>query len=202
MTTTMDEHAPETTRQGVRVLLRVMLLIGDHPSALGDAEIACDTPAVRAWLAQAPLASRPVTAASLPPALLSTELSQRLATLCGRLGVAEPMYDQLGEQEAALLLARLQAEEEELLQTAEHARAPQSPERSAPLIEKALIRQIKERWRARFRPQGTVDDLRRSWEHFKQRVCDQAVSDRAMHANQYEQLLAALAEPAAEGKQN
>lgn len=201
MTTTMNERAPETTGQGVRVLLRVMLLIGDHPYALGDAEIACDTPAVRAWLAQAPLTSQPVTAASLPPALLSMELRQRLATLCGRLGVAEPLYDQLGAQEAAALLARLQAEEEELLQTAEQARTPQPPERLAPPIEKALTRQLKERWRARFRPQGTVDDLLHDWERFKQRVCGTAVSDRTMHAKQYEQLLAALASPAAERKQ-
>jgi len=202
MTTLLNEHASETPGQGVRVILRVMLLVGDHPITLGDAEIPCDTPSVRTWLAQAPLASRPVTAVSLLPALLSFELCQRLATLCRRLGVTEPLYDQLGEQEAATLLAQLQAEEEELLQTAAHAPTAHDPEQAEPPIEKALIRQLKERWRARFRPQGSVDDLRCSWEDYKQRVCGEAVSDRTMHARQYEQLLAALIEPdAAERRQ-
>lgn len=198
MTTMMNEHAPQTPRQGVRVFLRVMLLVGDYHIALGDAEIACDTPAVRAWLAQAPLMPLPESAASLSPAFLSAELRQRLATLCGRLGVAEPAYDQLGEQEAGAFLARLQAEEEELLQTAAHARTPPSSEHSASSIEKGLIRQLKERWRARFRPQGSVDDLLSDWEHFKQRTCGEAVSDRTMRADQYEKLLAAFVSPATE----
>ena len=196
MTTLLNEQTSETPGQGVRVLLRVMLLVGDHSLTLGDTEIACDTPAVRTWLAQAPLASQPMTATSLPPAPLSFELRQRLATLCRRLGVAEPLYDQLGAYEAATLLARLQAEDEELLQTVTPAQT--APEQAEPLIEKALIRQLKERWRARYQPLGSVEDMQRDWARFKQHVCGEPVSDRAMQAHQYEQLLAALASPAAE----
>lgn len=198
MTTTLNHHTPQATGQGVRVLLRVMLLVGDQPYALGDAEIASDTPAVRAWLAQAPFTSSLETVASLPSPLVTPERRQRLAILCRRLGVAEPLYDQLGGQEATALLARLEAEEEELWQTVAQARATSPAERAILPIDKALIRQLKERWRARYQPQGSVDDMQRDWARFKQHVCGESVPDRAMHAHQYEQLLAALASPAAE----
>lgn len=198
MTTTMEQ-------QGIRVLLRVMLLIGDHHYALGDAEIACETSALRQYLStpdpQVSADATQRTSYAQPPIPLPLKLRERIADLCQRLGVTEPFYDQLSEQEATPLLERLQAEEDELMQVAEKALTPCPPSATTPLIEKALIRQLKQRWRTRFRPAGEVDAVRGLWEAFKTRVCGEAVPDQAMRAGQYEQLLAALADPGTKRKE-
>ena len=201
MTTMVDQ-------QGVRVLLRVMLLIGDQRYPLGDTEIVCETSDLYehfsdlgTHLTQARADTTRWTAGPPTPTPLPSNLREHIAALCQRLGVAEPVYDQISEQEAVRLLTRLQAEEDELLHTAEEAQAPHlSSAAVVPMIEKALIRQLKERWRARFRPGGEVDTVVALWEAFKTRVCGEAVSDRAMRPGQYEQLLAALVHPGTERK--
>ena len=205
MNTTFDKHPSGQSMHGVRVILRVLLFVGEHSYTLGDAEIVCETPTVceqlstvSAALAQANADATRRTSGSLPSALLTIQQRQRIATLCQRLGVAEPVYDQLSEQDAAHILTRLQAEEDELLQTAEEAHPPRFPSAEPPLIEKALIRQLKQRWRTHFRPQGELATVVALWETFKTRVCGEPVADHAMRASQYEQLLAALAHPRAE----
>jgi hypothetical protein len=182
--TTTREDAPPTATQGARMRVRVMLLVGEQPYVLGETDIASGTPELCTWLAQEFVPPSPVP--------LAAELRERLATLCARLGVADPAYDQLGANEALVLLARLEAEEEELLYTALHTPTRQPEAWEATIIDKALIRRLKERWRTRFCPHGRVDALRAEWEQFKQRVCGQPVSDRAMRPSQYERLLAAL----------
>lgn len=186
MTTVLPEHS--TTRLVVRVLLQ----IGEETYTLGDAELGSAFPAIRALLA--PTGSiPPETVLPAPSSLLSPILHERLAGLCARLGEKEPDYSHLEEHEAAALLARLQAAEEDLLQTAERARAHLSSAPETFPVEPALIRQLKQRWRTRYQPHGSVEDLQRAWGDFKQQICGEAVADRAIHAQQYERLLAALA---------
>ena len=173
MTTTAPDH------QQARLVVRVLLQVGGATYELGDAEMAYALPAMRDLLATA---ASPETASPL----VSSALRERIATLCSRLGVPFPPLDQLDPIAAETLLARLQTEEEDLLRTVEEAPPP---------IDKGLVRQLKERWRARTGAQGSVDELRGAWERFKQRVCAETVADRAMRADQYEKLLAALASP-------
>jgi hypothetical protein len=102
-----------------------------------------------------------------------------------------------------MLIAELQAEEADLLRTAEEARAASTAEHdtSTPdpaqlpgsVVERALVRQLKLRWRTTFRPAGDATAQLAQWTAFKTRVCQQEVSDIAMRPDQYECLLATLA---------
>lgn len=197
--TTRNERPSPPGNQEARLLIRVMLRLGESTYTLGDAEISSENTDMAALLAHIPL---PPVECQHPPETSPAELHQRLATLCQRLGVDEPVYEQLGGEEATALITRLQAEEDDLLRTAVEGQAPgpSTAVSSAPGIDKALLRQLKERWRTHFCPQGSVDNQIRDWEDFKTRVCGTAVPDRSMQASQYEQLLAALALPVRERK--
>lgn len=188
MTTTAQD-------QQARLVVRVHLQIGETTYQLGDAELAYEIPVIRTLLA--PMISREA-GTTVPSDPLSPSLREQIATLCARLGAAEPRYDQLGQAEAETVLARLQAEEEDLLQTAAQAQTLPSPTPEMPPVEPALIRQLKQRWRAQSQRQESVEDLQRAWGHFKQQICGEAISDRAIDASQYEHLLAALTSPATE----
>lgn len=191
MTTVLPEHSM------ARLVVRVLLQIGEETYPLGDAELGSAFPAIRALLA--PTGSIPPEAVlPAPSSLLSPLLRERLAGLCVRLGEKEPAYHQLTEQDATSLLARLQAEEEDLLQTATQARTQLPPPPATSPVDRALVHQLKQRWRTQYRPQGSVEDLQRAWGHFKQRICGETIGDRAIGASQYEQLLAALTTTAPE----
>jgi hypothetical protein len=185
MTTVLPENSM------ARLVVRVLLQIGEETYPLGDAELGSAFPAIRDLLAPTGFIP-PEAILPVPSSLLSSLLRERLASLCARLGEKEPDYSTLTEQEATSLLARLQAEEEDLLQTATQARTQPSPPPATSPVDRALVHQLKQRWRTRYQPQGSVEDLQRAWGHFKQRICGEAVGDRAIGASQYEQLLAAL----------
>lgn len=68
MTIITDHHSSEPPVWLFRALLWVMRLIGEQLYAWGDAEIACDTSAARAWLALALLTPLPETALTTPAA--------------------------------------------------------------------------------------------------------------------------------------
>jgi hypothetical protein len=178
MTTVASDH------QQARLVVRVLLQVGGATYELGDAEMAYALPAMRELLAPAAL---PETASLL----VSSALRERITTLCSRLGTPFPPFDQLDPGASETLLARLQAEEEDLLRTAEGASSAE-PSSS---IDKGLVRQLKERWRARTGAQGSVGELLDAWERFKHRVCAETVADRTMRVDQYEKLLAALVSP-------
>jgi hypothetical protein len=182
-------------KQQARLIVRVLLQVGDCSYPLGDAAFAYEVPAMRAVLTPTPPSE---TVSSVPPDLLAPALRERIASLCSRLGIAEPTYDQLEPTTAETLLAQLLADEEELQQATEQVQASSAPAYMAPPIEKALLRQLKERWRTRFRPQGSLDDVLYVWEDFKRRICGETVSDRSMRADQYERLLTVLTSSAAE----
>lgn len=178
--------------QQARLVMRLQLQIGGVTYQLGDAELAYEISAIRALLTP-PVSSEMVSPVLSP--LLSPALRERLASLCARLGEREPDYSQMKEHEAITLLARLQAEEEDLLRTAAQEQTHPSPAPEPLPVEPTLIRQLKQRWRTRYQPRGSVEDVQRAWGHFKQQICGEAVSDRAIRASQYEHLLAALASP-------
>ena len=182
--TTMTPQTPDA-----RLIVRLLLRVGEATYELGDAEMVYELPAMRALLTPT---TGPEPHSSLPPAL-----HERIATLCARLGVAEPSYSRLEQATANALLARLQAEEEDLLRTAEGTHVAPSAEPSSP-IDKGLVRQLKARWRARTKAQGPLDELRRAWEGFKQGICGEEVADRAMREDQYVKLLAFLTSPSPE----
>jgi hypothetical protein len=186
----MTTVAPDNHQQA-RLVVRVLLQVGGATYALGDAEMAEALPAMRELLAPAAL---PETASLL----VSSALRERITTLCSRLGTPFPPFDQLDQGASETLLARLQAEEEDLLRTAEGAHTASSAEPSSPPIDKGLVRQLKERWRACTGAQGSLDEVRSAWERFKQQVCAETVTDRAMRADQYVKLLAALTSPSPE----
>ncbi|HEX7735506.1 MAG TPA: hypothetical protein VF458_11615, partial [Ktedonobacteraceae bacterium] len=131
---------------------------------------------------------------------ITSEQRQQITTLCKRLGVAEPAEESLDAIAADLFIAELQDEEADLLRTAEQAEEAQGSLQEAQppgsLVEAALVRHLKQRWRTLFHPAGEANDLLRQWSAFKQQVCQQEVSDAHMRPAQYEQLLAALPTPA------
>lgn len=168
-----------------RLIVRVVLQVGETTYTVGEAELGDDLSVLRTVLA--PPAPSPA-GAPLPLAL-----RERMAHLCARLGAPAPADDQLTEQEATALVARLEAEEEELLRAAALARTQPAPARDLPPVDLALIRSLKHRWRMHFRLQGEVEELQRAWGYFKQQICGEAIADRAITAQHYERLLAALA---------
>jgi hypothetical protein len=127
---------------------------------------------------------------------------QQIATLCQHLGEAEPVYDTLDVVAADQLIAHLQREQEELLRTADEARKipVQNPPEAqctpaASVVDQALVRQLKKRWRERFQPAGETAAQQAAWGTFKTRLCGKPVSDQAMLPAEYEQLLAAISGP-------
>ena len=168
-----------------RLIVRVLLQVGETTHTVGDAELGDDLSVLRALLAP------PTPSEAGAP--LSLALRERIMHLCARLGERAPAADQLTEREATALVARLEAEEEELLRTAAQARTQPDPARDMPPVDLALIRHLKHRWRAQYQLQGEVEELQRAWGTFKQQICGEAIADRAITAQHYERLLAALA---------
>ena len=75
-----------------RLIVRVLLQVGETTYPVGDAELGYEVSAIRALLTPSLL---PATVSSLSPAL-----RERIATLCTRLGEAEPAYSQLDRTQA------------------------------------------------------------------------------------------------------
>lgn len=136
---------------------------------------------------------------------------QQIAGLCQRLGVAEPDYATLDVVAADRLIADLQTDQDELCRSAEEAQGtptpappPNQPEaQGVPMesvVDAALVRQLKNRWRQAFQPAGDTAAQLTAWEAFKTHVCKQtvSVSDKAMPAACYEQLLATLSRPSSQ----